>query len=120
MYFTKEEFQAKYLNYSIPQDYEIEAVCTMIYSQIGLAMRNDWDVNTVPEAIKKASMEQMRFMYEHDIPFIDSANVKAGSMSADLNSDYSTLALRYLANGGYLYRGTPFMNNMSLDIPFGE
>ena len=120
MYFTSQEFAAKYSGYPNPQDHEIEAVCTMIYSQIGLAMRGDWDVNTVPDTVKKASMEQMRFMYEHDIPFIDSAKIKAGSMEADLNSDYSTLALRYLANGGYLYRGTPFMNNMSINMMFGD
>ena len=120
MYFTKEEFQEKYSDYSIPNNWEIEAVCEMILSQIGLSMRQEWDTQTVPDAIKKASMEQMRFMYDHDIPFVDSTKIKAGSMDADLNSDYSTLALRYLANGGYLYRGTPLMSNMSLNMMWGD
>ena len=110
MYFTKEEFQKKYSDYQIPNDWEIEAVCEMILSQVGLSLRQEWDAQTVPDAIKKASMEQMRFMYDHDIPFVDSKK----------NSDYSTLALRYLANGGYLYRGTPLMSNMSLNMMWGD
>ena len=47
-------------------------------------------------------------------------NIKAGNMSADLNSDYSTLSLRILANNGYLYRGSRMSDNMTLNIPFGE
>ena len=40
-------------------------------------------------------------------------------MSADLNSDYSTLSLRILGNNGYLYRGSRMSDNMALTIPFG-
>lgn len=120
MYFTPEEFKEKYKDYETPEKWQIEAVCEMILSQIGLSLRQDWDAQTVPDAIKKASMEQMRFMYDHDLPFVDSTKIKAGSMNADLNSDYSTLALRYLANAGYLYRGTPLMSNMSLNMMWGN
>lgn len=66
-------------------------------------------------------MEQLRFMLESDIPFVDyNKRIKAGSMDADLSSDYSTLALRILANNGYLYRGSPLSHNMVANIPFGE
>lgn len=94
----------------------------MIFSQIGLRYRDaSWDTISVPLPIKNASMEQMRFMIEHDIPFIDyNKNIKAGNMSADLNSDYSTLSLRILANNGYLYRGSRMSDNMGINIPFGE
>jgi hypothetical protein len=65
-------------------------------------------------------MEQLRFMLEYDIPFIDyKGRVKAGEMESELCSDYSTLALRYLANGGYLYRGNTLNQNRSLNMPFG-
>ena len=41
-------------------------------------------------------MEQLRFMLEYDIPLIDyKGRVKAGDMESELNTDYSTLALRY-------------------------
>ena len=46
--------------------------------------------------------------------------VKAGSMETSLNSDYSTLALRILANNGYLYRGSRINDNMGINILFGE
>ena len=59
-------------------------------------------------------------MLEHDIPFVDSGELKAGTMSAKLRSDYSTLALRMLANGGYLYRGNPINQNMAINILFGD
>jgi hypothetical protein len=65
-------------------------------------------------------MEQLRFMLEHDIPFVDSQDIKAGSMESHLKSDYSTLALRMLANDGYIYRGSPINYNMGLNIPFGD
>lgn len=123
-FFTLAEFQAKYIEY---QDFDvstwqIEAVCEMIFSQIGLRYRDtSWDTTSVPLPIKNASMEQLRFMIDHDIPFVDFNNrLKAGSMDADLKSDYSTLALRILGNNGYLYRGSRINDNMALDIPFGS
>lgn len=93
----------------------------MIFSQIGLRYRDaSWDTISVPLPIKNASMEQMRFLLEHDIPFVDfDKDIKAGTMSSPLKTDYSTLALRILANNGYLYRGTPMSSNMALTIPFG-
>jgi hypothetical protein len=120
-FFTKDEFVSKYPNYSIDEDWKIEAVSEIIYSQVGLKYRNpSWDENTCPTAIKNASMEQLRFMLEYDIPFIDyKGRVKAGEMESELCSDYSTLALRYLANGGYLYRGNTLNQNRSLNMPFG-
>jgi hypothetical protein len=120
-FFTKDDFVSKYPNYSIDEDWKIEAVSEIIYSQVGLKYRNpSWDENTCPTAIKNASMEQLRFMLEYDIPFIDyKGRVKAGEMESELCSDYSTLALRYLANGGYLYRGNTLNQNRSLNMPFG-
>jgi len=123
-FFTKEEFLAKYTEYSsadVPNWY-IEASSEMIFSQIGLIYRDaKFDSNSVPLPIKNASMEQMRFMLEHDIPMVDvDKRIKAGSMEADLKSDYSTLALRILANNGYLYRGNPVNSNMGLNLPFGS
>lgn len=123
-FFTKEEFLAKYTEYSsadVPNWY-IEASSEMIFSQIGLRYRDaNFDSNSVPLPIKNASMEQMRFMLEHDIPMVDvDKRIKAGSMEADLKSDYSTLALRILANNGYLYRGNPVNSNMGLNLPFGS
>lgn len=122
-FFTKEEFVNKYsdlLNADI-STWQIEAVSEMIFSQVGLRYRNtSWNTTSVPLPIKYASMEQMRFMIEHDIPFVDfDKDIKAGTMSTPLKSDYSTLSLRMLANSGYLYRGTPMSGNMSLTIPFG-
>lgn len=121
-FFTDVEFKTKYTDFAdieIPT-YYIEASCEMIFSQIGLKYRDaSWDTTNVPLIIKNASMEQLRFLLEHDIPFIDTNNIKAGNMDAVLNSDYSTLALRMLANGGYMYRGNPINSNMSMNIPFG-
>lgn len=121
-FFTSEEFSQKY-NITLPQNdtWKIEAVSEMIFSQIGLKYRDfTWDSTTVPTPIKNASMEQLRFMYEYDIPLIDyKGKVEAGAMKNELKSDYSTLALRILANAGYLYRGNPINQNMSLDLPFG-
>ena len=121
-FFTKDEFVSKYPNYQLDEDWKIEAVSEIIYSQVGLKYRNSsWDENTCPTAIKNASMEQLRFMLEYDIPFIDyKGKVKAGDMESELNTDYSTLALRYLANGGYLYRGNTLNQNRSLNMPFGS
>lgn len=122
-FFTKEEFLAKYSEFNdvdIPT-WQIEAVSEMIFSQIGLRYRDtSWNTISVPLPIKNASMEQMRFMLEHDIPFVDyDKHIKAGNMDANLSSDYSTLSLRILGNNGYLYRGSRMSDNMALDIPFG-
>ena len=121
-FFTKDEFVSKYPEYSIFEDWKIEAVSEMIYSQVGLKYRNpSWTSDTVPTAIKNASMEQLRFMLEYDIPLIDyTGRIKAGEMESELSSDYSTLALRILGNNGYLYRGSPINQNMSLNMPFGS
>lgn len=122
-FFTIEEFKQKYIEFStvnIPI-WQIEAVSEMIFSQIGLRYRDaSWNSTSVPLPIKNASMEQMRFMLEHDIPFIDyDRRIKAGSMDADLSSDYSTLALRILGNNGFLFRGSRLQDNMAINIPFG-
>ena len=73
-FFTKEEFGIKYPEYSNADisTWQIEAVSEMIFSQIGLRYRDaSWDTISVPLPIKNASMEQMRFLLEHDIPFVD-------------------------------------------------
>jgi hypothetical protein len=122
-FFTIEEFNNKY-NLEMPQtdNWKIEAACEMIYSQIGLRYRNpNWDENTVPTPIKNASMEQLRFMYEYDIPLIDyKGEVKAGEMRNEFKSDYSTLALRILANNGYLYRGAPLNQNRTINLTWSN
>lgn len=123
-FFTSDEFLEKYTDLT-DEDFEswqIEAVSEMIFSQIGLSFRDSsWNENTVPTPIKNASMEQLRFMIEHSIPFIDyDKKVKAGDMEADILSDYSTLALRMLSNAGYLYRGNPIASNMLVSAPFGD
>ena len=121
-FFTEDEFSDKY-NINMPEKdlWKIEAVSEMIYSQVGLRYRNPyWTPDTVPTAIKNASMEQLRFMYEYDIPLIDyKGRVEAGEMKSEFKTDYSTLALRILANAGYLYRGNPVNQNMGLNLPFG-
>ena len=122
-FFTIAEFLEKYPEYANADvsTWKIEAVSEMIFSQVGLRYRDtSWNNTSVPLPIKNASMEQMRFMIEHDIPFVDyDKSIRAGNMSADLKSDYSTLALRILGNNGYLYRGSRMSDNMGLDIPFG-
>ena len=122
-FFTIAEFLEKYPEYANADvsTWKIEAVSEMIFSQIGLRYRDtSWNNTCVPLPIKNASMEQMRFMIESDIPFLDyDKSIRAGNMSADLKSDYSTLALRILGNNGYLYRGSRMSDNMGLDIPFG-
>jgi hypothetical protein len=123
-FFTSDEFLNKYteLSDSDFEEWQIEAVCEMIFSQIGLMFRDSsWNENNVPSAIKNASMEQLRFMIEHSIPFIDyNGKVEAGDMKADIHSDYSTLALRMLSNAGYMYRGNPVNANMLVQAPFGD
>lgn len=116
-FFTIEEFSEKY-NQSV-EEYQIEMASEMIYSQIGLTRRGQWNNTNVPDPVKRASMEQLRFMLEYEIPLIDYKNkVKAGDMESELSSDYSTLALRILSNNGYLYRGIPINYNMKMEIPF--
>lgn len=117
-FFTIQEFKTKY-NLDV-QQWQIEMASEMIFSQVGLRYRDSsWDDSTCPTAIKNASMEQLRFMLEYDIPLIDYKDkVKAGDMESTLSSDYSTLALRILGNNGYLNRGVPLNYNMGLRMPF--
>lgn len=119
-FFTNEEFISKYNDCQTPQAWQIEQACEMIYSQVGLRYRNpNWDTTTCPTAIKNASMEQLRFLLEYEIPIIDFKDkVKAGEMESTLSSDYSTLALRMLGNAGYLNRGVPLNYNMGMELPF--
>ena len=119
-FFTIEEFEEKYDTQV--QDYQIEMACEMIYSQVGIRYRNpNWDDTSCPMAIKNASMEQLRFILEYDIPFLDNRGaIEAGAMKSDLISDISTLALRMLGNAGYLYRGNPINENLGMNLPFGE
>lgn len=124
-FFTSDEFEEKYSEYSLDVDYQswmIEAVSEMIFSQIGLTFRDSsWNENSVPSPIKNASMEQLRFMIEHSIPFIDyDKHIEAGDMKANIHTDFSTLALRMLSNAGYLYRGNPISANMLVSAPFGD
>ena len=121
-FFTQDEFEEKY-GIEIPDidSWKIEAVSEMIFSQVGLTRRNAWNNTSVPDPVKQASMEQLRFMYEYDIPLIDyKGKVEAGAMKSELSTDYSTLALRILANNGYLYRGNPSNQNMSLNMTWSE
>ena len=119
-FFTIDEFTNKYNNCQTPEEWQIENACEMIYSQIGLRYRNpQWTCDTCPIAITNASMEQLRFILDHDIPLVDFKDkVKAGDMESTLSSDYSTLTLRILGNNGYLYRGVPLNYNMGMEIPF--
>ena len=121
--FTLAEFQQKYVEFrklNIPS-YKVEEASEMIFSQIGLRYRDtSWTASSVPLPIKNACMEQLRFMLEHDLPFVDTQELEAGSMKSHIKSDYSTMALRILANNGYLYRGNPINYNMGLSIPFGD
>ena len=119
-FFTSEEFKGKY-NQDV-ENWQIEMACEMIYSQIGTRYQDPtWTDTSCPTAIKNASMEQLRFILEYDIPVLDNRGIlKAGAMESDLISDISTLSLRILGNAGYLYRGNPLNSNMGLNIPFGD
>lgn len=119
-FFTQDEFETKYgVELEDNQLWLIEVASEMIYSQVGLIYRAAWTDTNVPLAIKNASMEQMRFLLEYDMPFLDNrGNIKAGAMESDLKTDYSTLALRILANNGYMYRGNPINTNMGMELPF--
>ena len=120
--FTLAEFQQKYKEYQtldIPS-YKVDEASEMIFSQIGLRYRDiSWTSSNVPLPIKEASMEQLRFILDYDIPFVDYKDkVKAGEMESTLKSDYSTLALRILGNAGYLNRANPINSNMGMELPF--
>lgn len=119
-FFTIQEFKNKY-NQDVA-NWQIEMACEMIYSQVGTRYQDpSWTDTSCPTAIKNASMEQLRFILEYDIPVLDNrGTIKAGAMESDLISDISTLSLRILGNAGYLYRGNPLNSNMGLNIPFGE
>ena len=118
-FFTIEEFKDKY-DQDV-ENWQIEIACEMIYSQVGVRYREVWSNDTCPIAIKNASMEQLRFMLEYDIPCLDNrGKIKAGAMESDLISDISKNALRMLGNGGYLFRGNPVNQNMGMSLPFGE
>lgn len=125
-FFTIQEFKSKY-NQDV-ELWQIEMACEMIYGQVGLKYRDpSWTENTCPTPIKNASMEQLRFILEYDIPCLDNRGaIEAGAMSSDLISDISKNALRTLGNGdathpnGYLYRGNPINYGMSMNLPFGD
>lgn len=119
--FTKAYPEYRNIEETIPS-WLVVACSEMIFSQIGLRYRDaSWDSTSVPLPIKRAAMEQLRFMLEHDIPFVDfDKRIKAGNMEGNLFTDYSTLALRILSNNGYLYRGNPITSNMNMKIPFGS
>ena len=123
-FFTSDEFLDKYSEYTDDdfESWQIDAVSEMIFSQIGLLFRDSsWNETNVPPAVKNASMEQLRFMIEHSIPFIDyDKEIEAGDMKAKIHTDYSTLALRMLSNAGLLYRGNPISANMLVSAPFGD
>ena len=92
-FFTIEEYYNKFAQEV--EEYQIETACDMVYSQIGIKYRQEWNSDTVPMAIKRASMEQLRFMLEYDIPCLDNrGEIKAGAMSSDLISDISKNTLR--------------------------
>ena len=119
-FFTIEEYNDKY-NQEV-ENWQIEVACEMIYSQIGVRYRNpNWTSDTCPTAIKNASMEQLRFILEYDIPCLDNrGKIKAGAMESDLISDISKNSLIMLGNAGYLYRGNPMNQNIGMNLPFGE
>lgn len=116
-FFTQTEFKTKY-NIDV-ENWQIEAASEMIFNQVGLRYRAEWDDTTCPTPIKNASMEQLRFILDYDIPFVDYKDkVKAGEMESTLKSDYSTLALKMLGNAGYLNRANPINSNMGMELPF--
>lgn len=120
-FFNINEFLNKYNDcLNQPQEWQIEQACEETYSQIGLRYRNpNWNEDNCPIAIKNASMEQLRFILEHEIPTIDfKGKVKAGDMESELSSHYSVLARTILANNGYLNRGVPLNYNMGIRMPF--
>ena len=128
-FFTKEEYETKYgITLETTDVYKIEVASEMIYGQVGVRYRDpSWNTDTVPPAVKNASMEQLRFILEYDIPCLDNRGaIEAGAMRSDLISDISKNALRILGNGdathpnGYLYRGNPINYGMGMNLPFGD
>ncbi len=124
-FFTKEEFLNEYKeeceSYNITES-NIKDACLMIFSQIGLRYRDySWNKDTVPQPIKDASMEQLRFLLIHDIPFLDTDEFKVDGMEAKLDSVISKKALYYLSNSqiNYTFRGNAINSNMGLPINFG-
>lgn len=120
-FFTQSEFNAKYGTGTLPDNktWLIEVASEMIYSQVGLRYRGNWDETNAPLAIKNASLEQCRFLLEYEIPLFDNrGEIKAGNMVSDLKTHYSELALMILANNGYQYRGNPINQNMGMEFPF--
>ena len=119
-FFTIQEYKSKY-GVDVAE-WQIETACEMIYSQVGVRYRDlTWTSTSCPTPIKNASMEQLRFMLEYDIPCLDNrGEIKAGEMTSDLISDISKNALRMLGNAGYLYRGNPLNYNMGINLPFGD
>ena len=79
-FFTTDEFKDKY-GIEV-QEFQVEIACEMIYSQVGLKYRNsNWDDTSIPTPIKNASMEQLRFMLEYEIPTLDfKGEVVAGNI----------------------------------------
>jgi hypothetical protein len=119
-FFTDQEFLDKYSDFDEISEATIMEASEMIFAQVSPCFRDsNWDDTTVPKAIKNASMEQARFLLMYEIPHLDTKKLKAGGMEAELITEYSTLALTMLANGGFMYRGNPINQNMSLDIEFG-
>lgn len=120
-FFTQTEYNTKYGANSLKDSdlWLIEVASEMIFSQVGLRYRQPWDNTNAPTPIKNASMEQCRFLLEYQMPFLDNrGEIRAGNMTSDLKTDYSTLALRILANAGYLFRGNPINQNMGMELPF--
>lgn len=124
-FFTKDEFLNEYKDecgsYKITES-NIKDACLMIFSQIGLRYRDySWNKDIVPQPIKEASMEQLRFLLVHDIPFLDTDEFKVDGMEAKLDSVISKKALYYLSNSpiNYTFRGNPINSNMGLPISFG-
>lgn len=119
-FFTDQEFLDKYSDFDEISEVTIMEASEMIFAQVSPCFRDsNWDDTTVPKAVKNASMEQARFLLMYEIPHLDTKKLKAGGMEAELITEYSTLALTMLANGGFVYRGNPINYNMSLDIEFG-
>ena len=121
-FFTDQEFLDKYSNFDDIEKETIIEASEMIFAQVSPCFRdNNWDDTTVPKAVKNASMEQLRFIEEYDIPSLDNrGSIEAGAMKSDLISDISKDALRILGNAGLLYRGNPINYNMGINLPFGD
>lgn len=119
-FFTSQEFLNKYTEYTEIPAVTIMEASEMIFAQVSPISRNrNWTDETVPKAVKNASMEQARFLLMYEIPHLDTHKLRAGNMESELITEYSTLALTMLSNAGYLYRGNPINYNMSLGIESG-